>query len=79
MFDGSWLKRTRLAVYTSSKDALALDSKRSGTKLVRNLAKCRRFPTVLRRSIYYQTLCTGGIFLIIFLSRLYDVGVKDYQ
>ena len=56
MFDGSWLKRTRLAVYTSSKDALALDSKRSGTKFVRNLIKYQRFPTVLLTTTSYQAL-----------------------
>jgi hypothetical protein len=39
------------------KDALSLGSKRSGTKFVENLIKYRRFPTVLRRILSYQTLC----------------------
>ena len=54
--------RTRRTVYGSPKDALPLGSKRNGTKLescfaTLNLAKCRRFPTVLMTTVYYPTLC----------------------
>ena len=40
--------RTRLTLCSCPKDALSLDSKRSGTKFVKNLTKYRRFPTVHR-------------------------------
>ena len=58
--------RTRRTVYGSPKDALPLGSKRNGTKLEScfatfNLAKCRRFPTVLMTTVYYPTLCIENI------------------
>lgn len=45
----------------SSANTLSLGSKRSGTRFVKNLTRYRRFPTVLRRILFYQVLCTGLI------------------
>ena len=57
--DVTKISRTHLTLCSCPEDALALDSERSGTKLVKNLAKCRRSPTALRTTTQYQALCTG--------------------
>ena len=51
------LSRTRMSLCSCLEDTLALDSERNGTKLVKNLAKCRRSTTVLKTTTQCHTLC----------------------